>query len=166
MPEDYHPPDKPALLEVIHKERKNLETLLEGLTDAQKVESGVEADWSIKDIMAHIAAWERLAQDRIHATMTGEPLKISVITGDDFVDQFNANVFEENKDLPLDTVEKEFKESFLAFVTQIESLENDVLSKKLPFDWARDLTAKVLISANTHWHYLEHANSIAKWLDR
>ena len=82
MTEDYHPPTKSDLIEVIHTERTRLESLLEGLTDSQMTESGVESSWSIKDILAHIAAWERLAFDRIHAALSGKPLKFPLIKGD------------------------------------------------------------------------------------
>ena len=65
MTEDYHPPTKSDLLAVIDSERTQLESLLKGLNDAQICKPGVEGPWSIKDILAHTAAWERLAFDRI-----------------------------------------------------------------------------------------------------
>jgi hypothetical protein len=164
MSENYNPPNKSALLDVIITERGNLESFLLELTDSQMVETGVEADWSIKDIMAHIAAWERLAHDRIHAALTGKPLKFPVIKGDDFVDKFNADVYQRNVTAPLEIVQSEFQASYQDFMALIETLEDDFLFQKLPFDWAGDLTAQILISANTHWHYFEHAASIEKWL--
>jgi hypothetical protein len=164
MNEDYHPPNKQALLDVIQGERSKLMTLLAGLSQEQKEIKGVESDWSIKDIMAHISAWERLAQDRIHAALTEEDLKIPVIEGDDFVDVFNAQVYEREKEAPLSEVEAEFVESYDTFLNTIKSLDEAFLYEKLPFDWAGDLTAQVLISANTHWHYTEHGVSIQEWL--
>jgi len=164
MNNDYNPPNKSALLGAIQKERANFESQLAGLSPSQKETKGVEAEWSIKDIMAHITAWERLAQDRLSAAITDEELMIPVIEGDDFVDVYNAHVYNTHKDMPLGEVENEFQASYLDFLAQIESLDDAFLSGKLPFDWAGDLTAQVLISANSHWHYLEHATSIEKWL--
>lgn len=166
MSEDYHPPTKSDLLEVIHAERARLESLFEGLTADQMVTPGVEAAWSIKDILAHMAAWERLAYDRIHAAMSGDPLKFPLIKGDADVDKFNAEVYEKDKELPLDAVTAEFQDSHRAFVAQIETLDDDFLASPLPFDSAGKLTAQVVISANTHWHYVEHAAAIEKWLDK
>jgi hypothetical protein len=130
------------------------------------VEPGVESTWSIKDIMAHIAAWERLAHDRIHAALSGEPLKFPLIKGDEDVDKFNAEVYERHKARSLDEVSAEFHTSHQTFTAQIEKLEEDFLSRPLPFDWAGKLTAQVVISANTHWHFVEHATAIEKWLDK
>jgi hypothetical protein len=164
MNEDYHPHNLSDLLSVIRSERNNLEHLIRQLSDSQKVEPGVVGNWSIKDIMAHIAAWEKLAIDRINATLTGESLKFPVIEGDDFVDNINHQVYEKNKDLPLEVVQDDFNRSFNDFLHQIQSLDDETLTQKLPFDWAGNLTVQVLISANTHWHYVEHADSIANWI--
>jgi len=61
---------------------------------------------------------------------------------------------------------KEFHASHHDFMELIETLHNDFLLCPLPFDWAGKLTALVMISANTHWHYIEHADAIDKWLDK
>jgi hypothetical protein len=127
-------------------------------------ESGVEDSWSIKDILAHIAAWERLAFDRIHAALNKVPLKFPLIKGDADVDKFNDEVFENNKNQPLEMVMTEFSNSHKDFLAQIIELDEDFLFNPLPFDWAGKLSVQVVISANTHWHYLEHAESITKWL--
>lgn len=166
MNEDYHPPTKSDLLDVIHTERARLNSLLEGLTPSQMTEPGVEPSWSIKDILAHIAAWERLAIDRIHAAVSGDPLNFPLIKGDADVDKFNANVYEKNAAETLANIVSEFHASHQDFVAQIETLDEEFLVTPLPFDWAGKLTAQVVISANTHWHYVEHAESIAKWLDK
>ena len=52
------------------------------------------------------------------------------------------------------------------FSVHIETLNDDFLASPLPFDWAGKLTAQVVISANTHWHYVEHAETITKWLEK
>jgi hypothetical protein len=164
MSEDYNPKNLSDMLNVIQSERKNLEALINQMTDSHKIEAKVEGNWSVKDIMAHIAAWERLANDRINATLTGETLKFPVIEGDNFVDDFNHQVYNANKDLSLDRVQTDFDRSHKEFLDQIQALDDVTLKKTLPFDWAGDLTIQFLLSANTHWHYKEHAESIHKWL--
>jgi hypothetical protein len=165
MSENNQPANKAALLDTIQNERARLESLLEGLTETQMIELGVEGDWSIKDILAHIAAWERLAMDRIHAAQTGSDLKYPLIAGDDFVDQFNAQTYEAHKDQPLSEVQDEFHSTHRDFLAQIEALAEEKLPQKLNFDWSGKLTHQVMISANTHWHYPDHAAAIEKWLE-
>ena len=166
MLEDYTPPTKADLVVVISTERARFENILDGLSEAQMTLPGVEGFWSIKDILAHIAAWERLAYDRVHAAVSGEALKFPLIKGDDDVNAFNADVYKRNKSQPLVKIISEFHESHQEFSALIESLDEEFLSKPLPFDWAGKLTAQVVISANTHWHYLEHIESINRWLKK
>jgi hypothetical protein len=166
MTEDYIPKDLEDLIRVIQNERSHFESLIAELSESDLLEPGVEGDWSIKDLMVHISAWEKLAYDRIHATITGDPLTYPVIQSDEFVDSFNRDAYIANKDLPLNEVTADFRKSYDGFLNQIKNLNNEILFKKLPFDWAGDLTAQVVISANTHWHYLEHAKSILKWMEK
>jgi hypothetical protein len=158
-----HPSTKTELLCLIKNEWENLESLMAGLSEVQLMEPGVEVDWSIKDILAHISAWELMAQDTIHAAITGEPIKLSIPEGENWVDILNADVYETNKDVPLRDVQSEYYESHRSFLDLIDSMEDDYLPQKLPFEWAGDLTYQVLISSNTHIHYAEHAESIRKW---
>ena len=165
MTEVYHPPKKSDLLEVIHAEREQLEKLIEPLTNDQMTTAEVAESWTVKDILAHIAAWERLACDRIQAALSGESLKFPLIRGDTDVDLFNAEVYAQNQNLTLEQVLDEYINSHQEFMGLIETLQEDFLASPLPFEWAGKLTAQVMISANTHWHYIEHAESISKWID-
>jgi len=164
MNDDYQPHNLKDLLEVVRTEWNNLETLINEFSDSQKTTLGVEGNWSIKDIMVHISAWEKFALDRIQATLTGQPIKYPIIKGEQFVDQFNHQVYDANKDLSLEEVHSDFQKSHQVLMDHIASMNNDVLSRKLPFDWAGNLTIQLVISSNTHWHYVEHAESIEKWL--
>jgi len=159
-------PTKSELLEVINQTWRELNQIIEGISDDQLLQPGaMNNNWSYKDIMAHITAWEWLAMDRINAAQTGEPLKYPPIKDDDFVNSFNADVFEKNRDVPLADVLDEFHKTHAEFFAQIERLEDNLLPRTLPFDWAGNLTFQVLISANTHWHYNEHIEASEKWLD-
>lgn len=161
---EYQPPDKNALLAVIARERANLEELIAPLSEHQMMEAGVEGQWSIKDILAHISTWERLAHDRLQAGLTGSSLKFPLITSDEFVDQFNAEIFQANREKSFSEIKVEFEEAHARLLSLIEDLPPEVLRQKLPFEWAGKLTYQLIISSNTHWHYIEHADSIEQWL--
>jgi hypothetical protein len=149
---------------VIQSEREKLKSLYKGLPEIQLVAAGVEETWSIKDILAHIAAWERVAIDIIQSAKDGEPPKSYINTIFKDIDKFNAGVFEKNQILPLAEVINEFEASHDDFVELIESIPEDFIFSNLPFEGTEELTIQYIISANTHWHYSEHAESIQKWL--
>jgi len=164
MNEDYHPSNKAALLEVIRSERENLETLLEGLPEPKLVTPEAEAHWSVKDILAHIAAWERVGTDIITAARDGKPLSDEIPTIFDDINQFNAQVYQQNAEASLAKVRDEYTEAHNSFMALIETLDESLIFSNLPFEDIEDLTVQYIISANTHWHYLEHAASIRAWL--
>ncbi|MBM3144999.1 MAG: ClbS/DfsB family four-helix bundle protein [Chloroflexi bacterium] len=161
------PPTKNELLETINRSWVELDEIIAGLSEEQLQQPGaMDNDWSFKDIMAHITAWELLAMDRIRAAQTGEPLKHPAIESDDFANALNAEIYKQNKDTPLAEVAEDFHETHARFIAQIEALDEGVLAEKLPFDWAGNLTFQVLISANTHWHYAEHLEAVEKQLEK
>lgn len=160
------PLSKAELLEAVKKSWTELTEAIGELNEDQMGEPKVQEGWTVKDIMAHVAAWHRLAMDRIHAATTGDDLKFPVIKGDEFADTFNAETYTKFKDQPLDNVAVEFYSSYEEFLHQIESLDEELLPQNLPFEWAGNLTYQIMISANTHWHYPEHIEAILKWLDK
>jgi hypothetical protein len=160
------PPSKEDLISAIKASWAELNEVIAALDDDQMLQPGVQDAWTVKDILAHISAWEQLAMDRIHSAQTGEPLKFPAITGDEFVNAFNADKYEANKARPLNEVLDELQVTHQDFLAQIQSLDDSTLAQKLPFEWAGNLTFQVLISANTHWHYPEHIEAIQKWLEK
>jgi hypothetical protein len=164
MSEDYIPKDKSDLLEVIRLEREKLVSLFEGLNETQMAEPGVEVAWSIKDILAHIAAWERVAIDIIQPARDGQPLKPYVPKVFESIDNFNAVVFDSHKNKDLTEIIGEFEASHRDFMDLIETLTEAFVFTNLPFEGTEELSVQNMISSNTHWHYLEHAESIRKWL--
>ena len=69
------------LLEVMRTARSNWEALLAEVGEARLTEPGVEGDWSLKDIIAHITYFETWAADNVMAFRRGEPQAASGIQG-------------------------------------------------------------------------------------
>ena len=49
---------KAEILNGIHSEYDLLEETLASLSEDQMMQPGVEGDWSVKDVMAHVATWQ------------------------------------------------------------------------------------------------------------
>jgi hypothetical protein len=52
------PKTKARIIQELNTERKRLESILMTLTPDQLIQKGVIGEWSIKDILAHLADWE------------------------------------------------------------------------------------------------------------
>jgi hypothetical protein len=90
---------KTQLLDMIQRDRAQWESLLEGIPEAWMTEPGVADEWSIKDIIAHIAWGEResLRVAQAHAVIGSELWRLSE-------NERNAAVFEQNRSRELDDV--------------------------------------------------------------
>jgi len=138
--------------------------LLSLLSETEMTQSGVQGVWAIKDVLAHIAAWERLTAARLESAFSGSDLDFVPPTTSEEVDQINEKVFNENKSKTLHTVREEFDTAHQDLVAKIESLPGSFLESKLKTTWWHDEPVQLLIMANTIWHYAEHSEVIENWL--
>src|SRR6266481_3202660 len=97
--------DKAQLLDEMNRGYTALETILAPLNQAQMTTPGVNGDWSIKDILAHLNAWQDYLVIRLQAATRNEVPAVGVLSDEDegnTVDRLNADFYEENKARPLD----------------------------------------------------------------
>jgi hypothetical protein len=63
---------KPALLAEIAQRRAELDTVVDALTLRQMAQPGVtRGGWAVKDILAHVVAWQQLNLDWYAAGVRG-----------------------------------------------------------------------------------------------
>ena len=153
---------KAEMLARMQEERARLEAVLGQLSPAQMALPGVEADWSVKDILAHIVAWEGFMRSRMAAALRGEMPGTPQSDAD--VDQMNAGFFQANKNLPLEEVLAKFADSYQqSYQLVVDTPEAD-LEDAERFPWRRGRPLCMLVGGNTWWHYEEHRQSIETWL--
>jgi hypothetical protein len=148
---------KIELLSDIDKEWAKIERICAGLSEEEMIAPGVQGEWSVKDILCHISAWEKYFLDRLGYVMSGKHPLYPVMTSWDDVHRFNAQVYVDNKDRPLSSVIIEFRSLYRGVMTVLESLDEEMLNKPYSYDFPDDgLTVLQLIRANTVEHYREH----------
>lgn len=158
------PPSKTKILDDIRSEWLLLGQTLNRLSEEQVLTPGVTGKWSVKDILAHIVAWEKVLMDRIEGVLTGQSLKYPPIMNNDDVDLFNKLAFLENRERPLSAVQLEFRNLYSGLLSVLEALDEAILTRPVPWDWAsEDLRLWHIIIANTSDHYQEHRLEIEKF---
>lgn len=151
------------LLAEIDKEWISIERICASLSEADMVAPGVEGEWSVKDTLCHISAWEKYLLDRLGMVMTGESPQYPAMASWDDVHRFNAQVYTENKDRPLSSVIIEFRSLYRGVMTVLEAFSEDKLTQPYSYDFPDDnLTLLRLIRGNTCEHYREHRLAIEK----
>ncbi len=156
-------PIKKELLSDLDKEWAHVERTCFGLSEADMLAPGAQGEWSVKDILVHLSAWEKYLLDRLGYVMSGQHPLYPVMTSWNDVHRFNAQVYEENKDRPLTSVIIEFRSLYRGVMTVLEALDGRVLSMPFSYDFPDDnMTVLKLIQANTIEHYREHCIAIDK----
>lgn len=152
---------KSEISTAIHTEWQLLEQFLAGLTEAQILAPGAVAAWSVKDALAHIAAWQKVLLEQVDAFLTHRPATYPPVRTQTDVDRVNAAFFAQNQDQPWPVVILECRSLYTAVLAMLEALDGSILAAPVPADWAEDApTLAELICANTCDHYREHRQQL------
>ena len=142
------------LLNRLDKAWTELNVSFSGLTDTQMTTAGVIGDWSVKDILAHIIAWEEEALKYLPLIAQGKrPLRYSVTYGG--IDAFNTLVVEKNKEKPMPEVLSQLHETHDRLLEYIRSAPDEQITRETSF--------RRRLRLDTYSHYPEHTKSIKQW---
>lgn len=161
-----HRPKKEEIIEQILVERRRLENNLAKLTPKQLVEPGVVGEWSVKDILAHLTAWEKLFLGWYDAGKRGE-VPETPAPGYTWSNYYllNDKIYKNNKDRPLEDVQKEFEEHYQYTLERVKGIPEEEWFEMKLYAWMEDrVHIARYIRANTGNHYRWAKSQILKWL--
>ena len=163
MSEPMKPADKAALLATIRAGYDQFEALLASLREDEMTVPGVNDAWSIKDHLAHLAAWQNYQAARLQGVLDGaEPPDPA--PGHESVDEVNEYFYQQYKDRSLAEVLADFRSSYQRVLAATQALNWEDLNS--PFPWYdNDVPAGAYTLGNTIGHYEEHSGWIQRWLE-
>ena len=124
-----------------------------GLTDAELVEPGALGEWSVKDVLAHIATWEEEALHHLPTVVAGgRPPKYKRFGG---IDAFNAMKYEEHRAASLADVRARSEATHAELVAYLRSLPPGALGS--------ETRARRRLRLDTYGHYALHTEAIQAW---
>lgn len=154
---------KQQFLNTLKTERARWQALLDEVGEGRMERGGVTGEWSVKDIVAHISAWESRPIAWFNALHSGTPPEPPQWPADKTEVQINAWIFNANRHRPLAEVLAESQHSFAQIVTGIESAPEEALSTR--YAWLNRRAMLDALPGNTYEHYHEHGELIRSWLD-
>jgi len=154
--------------EAMRSERANLESLIAPLSYEQLCLPALDGQRSVKDVMAHIAAWERRCVGWIETGLHGEMPSLPEAGYEwEDIDDLNEKTFQENKDRSLQEVLADSHQAYEQLLAQVQALSEADLTEPHRFAWTESGTSLVpFVAANSYEHYHEHSEQIREWIEK
>lgn len=162
---------KEHILAALREQFDRWELLLMSLSDEQLNAPHFDLGWSIKDVMAHLWAWQEISRARMEAGVIDQAPtypKWMASMGEDWeenADRVNALIFEINHNGPWSEVHESWRAGFLRFL-ELGSLisERNLLDGDL-YPWLKGYSLAFILVAS-YDHHQEHLEKLTDWLHK
>jgi hypothetical protein len=151
------------LIATLENTKAEVEALVAEAGDARLTASGVTGEWSIKDMLAHMTAWEERVvawAEGIHQGRKPAPPPWSTDWNDD---QVNALIYERDRGRSLPDVLEGWRRTHRKVVDAVRTMsEEELFHEKI--EWLGDVPFAEALAGNSYEHQQEHAAQIRAWL--
>jgi hypothetical protein len=160
MTADAAPFTRPEVRDSLARERGKLLAALEGLSEREMTRSGAVGRWSVRDVLAHLLAWEEEAVTRLDLLAAERPQDIVWIDDQDEqkLEAWNASAHQRYAGLALAEVMRRLAEVQGRILAGLDSLSDERLGTDagpVPVhNWLPDCT---------YAHEQEHCADILAW---
>ena len=124
-----------------------------GLTDEEMLRPQTSGDWSLKDVFAHIAAWEEEAARRINEIAQEGGDSLTWPTREE-EDAFNAAAVLQSRELSLDRVMKRLEECHQDLMDMLATFGEELVVADT------EVKAAEWVPGWTYMHYQHHAPDV------
>ena len=139
-----------AIVEKIERGHAEIVRLYQSVPINAIEEAVLPNGWSVKDVVAHLAAWEWRCASLLEQSYTSDAL----LKADPDVEALNSEFYEERQVWSWEEVEYDFRAAHYALTSAIDELPPDRLSDPL---------IQKTIAEETWEHYAEHLPELEYW---
>ena len=136
-----------------------LQLVIDSMSEPEMVEPGVVEEWSIKDLLGHMAFWADRAVNTLTEVKAGRSAEVPGPETEAELDEWNARESAAREGKNLAQLREEWERAHQAARAAIEAFPEDKLDE--PF---KCHTVIFSFGADTFAHYQEHASQIRAWL--
>lgn len=138
-----------------------MELLLATISVEQMNQPGAVGVWSVKDVLAHLAYWQRYAAELLSAAARGvQP----ALDGDDETERSNASVVAQYYQRPLASALADWQAAREDLLDQLDQISDADLNDPDRFAWSDGRTLLDRVAGNSYDHEQEHIDQIREWL--
>ncbi len=145
----------------LNEARERLLASFAGLTNEQIAEQGVAGDWSVRDILVHLAAWDRALSAGYKEMLDGKRPPVLDLE-EEGIEEFNTTNHAHAVDTSVDDVLNEFTAAREEMVEVLRQVDNKDLFAPAPGDEHADLSIASCVQVTVS-HDEEHAEMIEEW---
>jgi hypothetical protein len=159
------PTNKEGLLNESQKSFNQLFELVDSIPNGEKVVVGVNGEWSVKDVLAHLCAWHSLIETwYIEGRAGNRPEMPALGYTWKTTPQLNERIFQDRKNESLDLVFQNLGSSHSKVQGIIEKHSDEELFTKKRYPWTGSTSMGSYFVSATSSHYQWAIDLIKKWL--
>ena len=147
--------DRVDTLSTVSSSWRELERAIAHVPHDRVDTAGVVGSWSVKDLIGHVATWDREALQALRRYLVDRDAK-ALVTWPDDIDGFNAREAARKRATDLAVLRRELAECHRQIVELVSGLAEEELE-------TREVKARIRI--DTYEHYADHAAQVLRWLD-
>ena len=126
--------NKVRFLEVMRSERERWQALLNKIDEEEMARPGVVSDWSPRELIVHVTAYERGLVEWLEAARRGEVKTFAILDHPD-VDYRNEVILEESQGHSLEEIEAEADRVFERLMALVKAMPEEELVEAERVDW-------------------------------
>jgi len=153
------------LIHRITRAYERLRGLIAGVDPVRLSTDPVFDGWTVKDVLAHLAAWQSITVTNLFRLERGQPVLYARLDPQK-LDELNARFHAELKDWPLEKVLADLEGSYRQLINRISLLSEPELNDPRHFKQLRGRPLGQVIAENTSQHYEEHLPALEAWRRR
>lgn len=159
---------KEHILAALREQFERWEALLATLSDEQINAPEFDLGWSIKDVMAHLWAWQQISIARVEAGVRNrEPeypqwIVNNVEHWEEDADRVNAWTFETQHDKQWAEIYQNWKNGFTQFLTLGNQISEQDLLDSDRYAWLNGYSLAFILVAS-YEHHQEHFEKLVDW---
>ena len=150
---------KEEALARLTQSRQVLHQAIQGLSEEEMTQVQVEGEWTIQDVMGHIASWEETLLEPLRRYANGDPFGVEVIK--DYL-AWNDEQAARKQNVPLNEILDELAAVRQELVSAASRLSDEQWAQPELFPWGEKGTMAQALSGLAS-HEMEHVHTIQQW---
>ena len=157
--------DKTHVLAEMQTGHAEFDALLAQLSDEQMRDVTLDGGRSVKDVLSHIAVWERRCARWLEISMRGElPERPEPGVTWEQIDDLNERDFLRTREDTLQEARDDYRRSYQQLYDLVKSMPEEDFGETHRFSWWEGEPISTVVAANSFEHYREHEEQIRAWL--